>query len=113
MLGLIFVSGGVGAPAAAVGGTYNAAEYFASGPVTITLYDQEATGVGTVALDSDVCTEHGSSGMWVWDIANITTLPNPYKEYTYSMTDGVTTSGGIIAYDDFLIQYIVSEQYKV
>jgi len=82
------------------GGTFNASEYFASGQndVVIALYDP-ITG-SAVALDSSSCIEIGSTGLYIWDAANITTAPTGYQEYAYTMTDGVTTSGGMIRMGD-------------
>lgn len=96
-------------PILAVGGTYNAHAFFPTGStVNITLYDP-LTG-DTVATTSSLCNEYGATGLFVWDISNITTLPTPYKEYGYIMTDGLTSQGGTITYDEFLIQYIIHEE---
>ena len=95
------------------GGVWNAVAYFPTGQsdVTITLYDPEATADASITLTSDACVEFGTSGAYFWDATKIATVPVPYKEYGYIMTDGVTSSGGVIEYDDFLIQYIIHNEY--
>jgi hypothetical protein len=104
-------AGKVAAPTAAAGGKYNAAAYYTTASsVTITLYDQEVVGSVPVPLDSDVCVEVGTTGVFVWDFANITTVPNAYKEYAYLMTDGAAPKGGILAYDDFFSQYLIHKE---
>ena len=45
--------------------------------VVITLYDPEATEAGTISLSSNVCVEHGDTGLYFWDLSKITTLPSP------------------------------------
>ena len=96
------------------GGIHNAAEYFTSGgSVTITLYDPEATADASISLTSNVCVEFGTTGLYFWDATKIATTPVPYKEYGYIMTDGSTSQSGIIEYDDFLIQYIIHENYGI
>ena len=114
MLALIFV-GGAGVTDPAAGGSFNAAEVFPTGQgdVVITLYDQEASGSDAVSLTSSACDEIGATGVYIWDLSKITTLPTPRKEYAYVMTDGATSLGGIITYDDFLIQYIIHENMEI
>ena len=97
---------------ASPGGEWNAAEWFTSGgTVTITLYDPEATSDASITLTSNACVEFGTSGLYFWDMSKIATLPSPHQEYGYIMTDGSTKQGGTIEYDDFLIQYIIHEEY--
>ena len=98
---------------ASPGGEWNAAEFFTSGQsdVVITLYDPEATSDGTITLTSNACVEFGTSGLYFWDMSKIATLPSPHQEYGYIMTDGATSQGGVIEYDEFLIQYIIHEEY--
>lgn len=95
------------------GAVWNAVEYFATGQndVVITLYDPEATADATITLTSNACVEFGTSGAYFWDMSKIATLPTPRKQYGYLMTDGSTTQGGTIEYDDFLIQYIIHNEY--
>ena len=97
------------------GGKHNAVEYFATGQadVVITLYDPEATANASIPLTSNACVEFGTSGAYFWDATKIATVPVPYKEYGYIMTDGATSSGGVIQYDDFLIQYIIHNEYGI
>ena len=105
----------IGVSSVIAGGVYNAAEFFTSGQgdVVITLYDQELAGASVVSLTSSVCVEVGSTGLYMWDMTKITTLPTPRKEYGYIMTDGATSEGGIITYDEFLIQYIIHENMEI
>lgn len=110
-LALIFVGGTP--PTAVSGGTFNAAEFFPTGQGDVVIVLYEPSDGSTITLDSSVCTELGSTGVYIWDIANITTLPTPYKEYAYKMTDGATSESGMIYYDDFLIQYIIHEQMGI
>ncbi len=97
----------------AAGGVHNAAEFFPTGQVdvVITLYDPDVAGAVPIALDSNVCVEVGTTGLYMWDMSKITTIPQPRKEYGYLMTDGSTSSGGVIIYDDFLTQYLIHEEY--
>ena len=97
------------------GGIYNAAEYFPTGQsdVVITLYDPEAVADASITLTSNACVEFGDTGLYFWDASKIATTPVPYKEYGYIMTDGATSAGGIIEYDDFLIQYIIHNEYGI
>jgi len=85
-----------------LGGIYNAIGYFATGStVTITIYD--VTTGGTVATDSAACGELGSSGIFVWDIENLTVMPITYKEYAFKMTDGADVTldqGGKVIYPE-------------
>jgi hypothetical protein len=99
----------------AAGGVFNAAEFFPTGQVdvVITLYDPEVAGAIAIPLDSDVCVEVGSTGLYMWDMSKITTLPTPRKEYGYLMTDGSTSQGGVIMYDDFLVQYLIHNEYGI
>lgn len=119
------IGGGIWSPAgdfstkqagfAAPGGPVNAAEYFPTGQadVVITLYDPESPIDTTVTLTSNACVEFGTSGLYFWDATKIASTPVPYKEYGYIMTDGSTSQGGILEYDDFLIQYIIHEEYGI
>lgn len=97
----------------AAGGIYNAGAFFTSGQndVVIALYDP-LTG-NSISLDSVVCVEVPNKGLYLWDLSKITTLPTPRKEYGFVMTDGSTSEGGIIVYDDFLIQYIIHENMDI
>ena len=97
------------------GGILNAIEYFPSGQsdVVITLYDPEATADATISLTTNACVEFGTSGLYFWDATNIAVVPVPFKQYGYIMTDGATSEGGDIEYDDFLVQYIITNEYGI
>ena len=98
----------VGAVAVVAGGIHNAAAYFPTGSsVTITLYDPLVAAPTAISVTSDACVEVGTTGLYMWDMSKLTTLPQPYKEYGYVMTDNSTKVGGIVAYDDFFSQYLV------
>lgn len=102
---------GTAAAATGLGGTYNAAAYFATGStVTIALYDP-VTGA-TISLDDNTCKEIGSTGMFVWDVANLTTQPTGYQEYVYRMSDGTNYEGGIINMFDQTAANQIAELYK-
>jgi hypothetical protein len=69
--------------------------------VTITLYDPVTGDVEP--LDYNVCDEITATGVFLWDTDNLTDQPallTGYQEFAYAMTDGITTSGGIIAMFD-------------
>ena len=104
-------SGGiqVGAESVVAGGIHNAAAYFPTGQVdvTIALYDPLVATATPISLTTDVCLEVGTTGLYMWDMSKLTTTPQPYKEYGYVMTDGATKVGGILAYDNFFSQYLV------
>ena len=53
--------------------------------VTIEVYDA-ATG-NAVAVDTNACTEIGTTGMFTWAISNLTTEPTSFVQYAYVMTD--------------------------
>ena len=110
MLSLIFI-GGTPPTSSVVGGTWNAHSFFPTGQadVVLTLYDPLTSNA--VPTDSDACVEYGSTGLYVWDLSKVTTLPASYKEYGYVMTDGATSSGGTVVYDPlFIEQYIVHKE---
>lgn len=71
----------------AIGETLYAQDRFDSGAtVTIDLYD--ASDGSAVALDSDSCTEMGTTGEFVWGTDNLTTQPVAGITYIWVMTDG-------------------------
>ena len=108
-----------GAPSVS-GGTYNIASYFPTGStVSIELF--AAPSWTSVALDTSTCTEIGSTGVFFWDIANVTTLPTAYTEYAYKMTDGTLYNAGIkeinttaissnINKDNFLVEFLIHNE---
>lgn len=93
------------------GGKFNAAAFFATGQddVTITIYDPVDGSL--IPTTTDVCTEIGVTGVYVWDSANLTTQPVGYQEYAWKMIDGGvdTEKGGILRMPRHeLIDYIKS-----
>lgn len=100
--------------AAIIGGVHNIGEYFTTGgSVTITLYDP-LTG-GAIAVDDNTCNEIGSTGLYIWNTAMLTTQPTGYKEYIWKMTNGTASEGGVKALnptlDDFTEQFIVHSEW--
>jgi len=78
-----------------IGGLYNISATFpTSSTVTVTLFDPLDNS--TVATDSASALEAGTSGVYVWDIGQITTPPAGYKEYVYGITDSSTKTGGLL-----------------
>jgi len=49
-----------------------------------------------VAITSAICPEATGTGVYVWNLGNITILPTGYKEYIWSMADGATKNGGVV-----------------
>ncbi len=96
-----------------VGGKFHAADFFPTGQndVTIILYDTADNSVES--LDNSSCVEIGATGIYIWEISKITSIPTVYKEFAYKMTDGATSEGGIITFDDFLTQYIMHENMDI
>ena len=60
--------------------------------VRITLHDLSDDSI--VPLDTNICTEVGSTGIFKWSITNITTPPSGFNEYLFIMTDTVTSAEG-------------------
>ena len=82
-------------PVIALGGVYNAVEYFPPGStVAITVFD--VIDGSDVAINTSVVFEPSGTGRFIWNAANITVQPTGYQEYGYTMTDGVTIKGGVI-----------------
>ncbi len=105
------------APDLSIGGDTNIAGYFPTGQsdVVIALYNP-ITG-NSIPLTDNSCLEIGSTGLYVWDTAEITTQPTGYQEYAWIMTDGATSEGGVkvlnpinVDKDNFLIQYIIHKE---
>lgn len=75
-----------------------AEEFTTSDTVTISLAD--LSDGSTVALDSNACTEITTSGIFRWPVANITTYPTSFTEYSYIMTNGSATKvGKLVLFD--------------
>jgi hypothetical protein len=92
---------------AVAGDIYNAAETFPTGSnVTISLYDP-ITSL-PVGLDNNFCIEIGATGLYVWNSLKLTTQPAGYKEYVWTMTDGVTTKGGVIRINAMSVNDLMS-----
>jgi hypothetical protein len=64
-----------------------------SGSATIAVYDG---GGNSIALDSDSCTELGSTGVFVFQLSNFTTAPTSYSVYTYIISRGANDFFGTI-----------------
>lgn len=79
----------------AIGDIYNAAASFPTGSsVTIELY--HPITLAAIAVDSDVCGELASTGLYVWNSSKLTIALTDYQEYVWRMTDGLTFEGGVI-----------------
>ena len=80
------------------GSLFNARGVFTTGQtdVVIVVYDP-ATGV-IETLASNICTELGTTGIYIWGSEQLSTQPNPnvYKEYDWQMSDGASTVEGHI-----------------
>ncbi|MCA9392420.1 hypothetical protein KC614_04460 [candidate division WWE3 bacterium] len=63
---------------------------------TVTISLTDLSDDSNVALDSNVCSEIGSRGLFRWNTSNITTAPTGFVEYLWEMTDGVLLSRGVI-----------------
>ncbi len=74
-------------------------ETISESTVTITLYN--LSDGSAVALDSDVCTEIGTTGSYYWPLSNITTYPTSFAEYHYIIYIGATAkdAGKVTLYD--------------
>jgi hypothetical protein len=70
-----------------------------SDTVTITLLD--LSDGSTETLDSNSCAEIGSTGLFSFELAQITTYPTSFTEYAYVMNNGaVNKDGKVILYDE-------------
>ena len=67
--------------------------------VTITLYD--LADDSSVTLSDNSCSEVGTTGVYKWSTANITTQPTTMKQYLYFMTDGTNRFAGKIVVGGF------------
>lgn len=75
---------------------YPATAYFPTGQTDVTIEVFSSTDGSSVSLSSNSCREVGSSGLYVWDSANLATQPTGLTSYLFKMTDGSTTTGGTL-----------------
>jgi hypothetical protein len=64
-----------------------------SGSATIEIYDGDGN---SISLDSNSCTELGSTGVFVFQLSNFTTTPTSYSVYTYIISRGANDFFGTI-----------------
>ena len=77
--------------------------------VTISLYDLSDDSV--VALDSNSCSEIGSTGIFKWNSGNITTPSQEFVEYLWIMDNGSVKQYGKLVLGGYPDE--VSEMHKL
>lgn len=65
--------------------TYLLSKFNSGDTVTISLYNLSDSS--EVTIDSNSCSEIGTSGVFKWSTSNITTAPTTYTEYLWIMTN--------------------------
>lgn len=96
----------VAVSAATIGGTYNIAGYFPTGQVDVTIALYHPVTGDSVTLSDNTCTEIGSTGIYIWDVSNLSTQPTTYQEYAWVMNDGVSSLAGVKNYNPINIDEV-------
>lgn len=74
--------------------TYILGKFNTGDTVTIALYD--LSDDSAEALDNNSCSEIGSTGVFKWNVSNITTTPTVYTEFLWIMNNGTYDTYGKI-----------------
>ncbi len=69
-------------------------QFVAGDTVTITIYDLSDSSA--VTLDSNSCSEVGTTGIFKWNTSDIGTQPTEMVEYLWIMSNGTTDQRGKI-----------------
>ncbi len=81
---------------------YLVERFTTSDTVTITLHD--LSDGSTETLDSNSCAEIGSTGLFRFELAQITTYPTSFTEYAYVMNNGAINKDGKVVLSDIADQ---------